>query len=109
MSDTAKKPLGPRSIQSHQAILQVTLELLAEVGYERTSIDATAARAGGKTTIYRRYASKELVADAIESLREEVHTRHWHPQEIWTPLSRTRHSTYKVPCPPDHSHDYRHQ
>jgi len=28
---------------------------------------------------------KELVADAIESLREEVHTRHWHPQEIWTP------------------------
>lgn len=76
MSDTAKKPLGrPRSAQSHQAILQATLELLAEVGYERTSIDATAARAGvGKTTIYRRYASKdELVADAIESLREEVH------------------------------------
>jgi AcrR family transcriptional regulator len=76
MSDTAKKPLGrPRSTQSHQAILQATLELLAEVGYERTSIDATAARAGvGKTTIYRRYASKEeLVAHAIESLREEVH------------------------------------
>jgi len=47
MSDTAKKPLA-RSIQSHQAILQVTLELLAEVGYERTSIDATAARAGGQ-------------------------------------------------------------
>ncbi len=48
---------------------------MAEVGYERTRIDATAAGAGvGKTTIYRRYASKEeLVADAIESLREEVH------------------------------------
>lgn len=75
MTDTAKKPLGrPRSPQSHQAILKAALELLAEVGFERMSIEAIATRAGvGKTTIYRRYGSKEeLVADAIESLREEV-------------------------------------
>ncbi len=75
MSDTTKKPLGrPRSAQSHQAILQAALELLAEVGFDRMSIDAIATRAGvGKTTIYRRYESKEeLVADAIESLREEI-------------------------------------
>ena len=75
MSDTAKKSQGrPRSTQSHQAILQATLALLAEVGFERMSIDAIATRAGvGKTTIYRRYKSKEeLVADAIESLREDV-------------------------------------
>ena len=75
MSDVSKKQLGrPRSAQSHQAILQATLELLAEVGFERMSIDAIATRAGvGKTTIYRRYESKEeLVAEAIESLREEV-------------------------------------
>ncbi|HEY9903706.1 MAG TPA: TetR/AcrR family transcriptional regulator [Candidatus Sericytochromatia bacterium] len=75
MSDTAKKTLGrPRSAQSHQAIRQATLELLAEVGFERMSIEAIATRAGvGKTTIYRRYESKEeLVADAIESLREDV-------------------------------------
>ncbi|MBV8883599.1 MAG: TetR/AcrR family transcriptional regulator [Chroococcidiopsidaceae cyanobacterium CP_BM_RX_35] len=75
MSDTAKKPLGrPRSVQSHRAILQATVELLAEVGFERISIDAIATRAGvGKTTIYRRYKAKaELVADAIENLREEV-------------------------------------
>ncbi|NEU77352.1 TetR/AcrR family transcriptional regulator [Hassallia byssoidea VB512170] len=75
MSDATKKSLGrPRSAQSHQAILQATLELLAEVGFERMSIDAIASRARvGKTTIYRRYNSKEeLVADAIESLREEV-------------------------------------
>jgi AcrR family transcriptional regulator len=54
--------------------LQAALELLAEVGFERMSIDAIATRAGvGKTTIYRRYDSKEeLVAEAIESLREEV-------------------------------------
>lgn len=75
MSDSAKKSLGrPRSAKSHQAILQATLELLAEVGFERMSIDAIATRAGvGKTTIYRRYKSKEeLVADAIESFREEI-------------------------------------
>jgi len=75
MSDTAKKTLGrPRNAQSHQAIRQATLELLAEVGFERMSIEAIATRAGvGKTTIYRRYESKEeLVADAIESLREDV-------------------------------------
>ena len=67
-------PGRPRSVQSHQSILQATLDLLAEVGYERMSIDAIAARARvGKTTIYRRYSSKEeLVADAIESLREEI-------------------------------------
>lgn len=73
-SPDKKSPGRPRSVESHQAILQATLELLAEVGFETMSIDAIAARAGvGKTTIYRRYASKEeLVADAIESVREEM-------------------------------------
>lgn len=69
------KPQGrPRSIQSHQAILKATLELLAEVGYERMSIEAIAQSAKvGKSTIYRRYKGKEeLVADAIESIRKEV-------------------------------------
>lgn len=75
MSNTDKKPPGrPRSVKSHRAMLQATLELLAEVGFDPMSIDAIAARAGvGKTTIYRRYTSKEeLVADAIESVREEI-------------------------------------
>jgi AcrR family transcriptional regulator len=75
MNDTRKKPLGrPRSTKSHQAILQAALGLLSEVGFEAISIEAIAARASvGKTTIYRRYASKaELVADAIESIREEI-------------------------------------
>ena len=54
--------------------MQTTLKLLAEVGFDRLSIEAIAARAGvGKTTIYRRYPGKsELVADAIESIRAEV-------------------------------------
>jgi AcrR family transcriptional regulator len=75
MSNANKKPPGrPRSIQSHQAMLRATLDLLAEVGFDAMSIDGISARAGvGKTTIYRRYASKEeLVADAIESVRAEI-------------------------------------
>ncbi|MEO1210431.1 MAG: TetR/AcrR family transcriptional regulator [Cyanobacteria bacterium J06638_20] len=75
MKDAKKKSPGrPRSAASHQAMLKATLELLAEVGFEAMSIEAIATRAGvGKTTIYRRYKGKEeLVADAIESLREEV-------------------------------------
>jgi AcrR family transcriptional regulator len=75
MNQIEKKPRGrPRSTQSHQAILQATLELLAEVGFEAMSIEAISARAGvGKTTIYRRYTSKEeLIADAIETIREEI-------------------------------------
>ncbi len=75
MSNQINSPSGrPRSIHADQAILQATLDLLAEVGYESMSIEAIASRAGvGKTTIYRRYTSKEeLVADAIESLRDDL-------------------------------------
>jgi AcrR family transcriptional regulator len=75
MSKTNKKTPGrPRSAKSHQAILRATLELLGEVGFELMSIEAISTRAGvGKTTIYRRYSSKEeLVADAIESIRQDV-------------------------------------
>ncbi len=75
MSQTNKKTPGrPRSAKSHQAILKATLELLGEVGFESMSIEAISTRAGvGKTTIYRRYNSKEeLVADAIESIRQDV-------------------------------------
>ncbi len=69
-----KSPGRPRSAASHQAILKATVELLSEVGFEAMSIEKISARAGvGKTTIYRRYSNKyELVADAIESMREEI-------------------------------------
>lgn len=75
MTNSSKKSPGrPRSTRSHQAMLQATLALLAEVGFEVMSIEAIASRAGvGKTTIYRRYRGKaELVTDAIESIREEI-------------------------------------
>lgn len=74
MSSNKKTPGRPRSAKSHQAILKATLELLGEFGFETMSIEAISARAGvGKTTIYRRYNSKEeLVAEAIESIRQDV-------------------------------------
>ncbi|WP_245805216.1 TetR/AcrR family transcriptional regulator [Amycolatopsis australiensis] len=50
------------------AILNATLKLLVEVGYDQLSIEAVAAEAGvGKPTVYRRHADKAaLVAAAVE-------------------------------------------
>jgi AcrR family transcriptional regulator len=58
----------PRDPQRREAILDAALTLIAEVGYDRTTIDAIAHRAGAsKPTLYRRWphGKPELVADAI--------------------------------------------
>lgn len=49
-------------------ILDVTLILLAQLGYDRLTMDAVAAEArAGKASLYRRWRSKsELVVDAID-------------------------------------------
>jgi AcrR family transcriptional regulator len=54
------------------ALRDAALELLAEIGYDRLSIDAVAARArASKMTIYRRWRGKaELVVDALSGLRK---------------------------------------
>lgn len=56
-----------RGAVRQQAIVDATLDLLAEVGYERLTVDAVAARArASKATIYRRWRSKaELVTEAM--------------------------------------------
>src|SRR5580700_5639700 len=53
------------------ALRDATLALLAEIGYDRLTIDAVAARAhSSKATIYRRWSGKaELVVDALHSLK----------------------------------------
>lgn len=79
----------PRDSSRDLVILDATLALLTEVGYEQLSMEAVAARSGAaKTTIYRRYRDKAaLVAAAVEhrapaqpaqprgeSLRDDVHS-----------------------------------
>jgi AcrR family transcriptional regulator len=80
MSETTQSPRRmpgrPRSKASHQAIIQATLELLAEVGFRALTMEGVRTRAGvGKATIYRRWGSKEeLVRDAIVFLHDELET-----------------------------------
>ena len=70
---TIRKAGRPRSAQSHQAILEATLALFAEEGLSGSSIEAIAERAGvGKTTIYRRWSSKEdVIKDALNLFRAD--------------------------------------
>jgi AcrR family transcriptional regulator len=69
----ARPPGRPRSERAAKAIIDATLDLLAEEGgVAGVSIEAVAARAGvGKTTIYRRWPNKEaLIIDALAALKE---------------------------------------
>ncbi len=68
----ARAPDATRRNQaSRQAILRAAFELCAERSYERTSVEAIAARAGvGKQTIYRWWPSKGAVV--MEALNEVV-------------------------------------
>ncbi len=67
---------GGRSLDASRdvALREAALELLAEVGYDRMTIDAIAARArAGKPTIYRRWRGKaELVVDALNARKTET-------------------------------------
>jgi AcrR family transcriptional regulator len=81
-TETGQPPVGsvrapgrPRSEKAEKAIIDATVELLAEgAGLSDLSIEAIAARAGvGKTTIYRRWSNKEdLVVDALATLKAPV-------------------------------------
>lgn len=57
-----------------QEILDAALETLAEVGYDRLTMDAVASRAkASKATLYRRWSDKaSLVIDALVSQKEEL-------------------------------------
>jgi len=61
--------------EREQEILDATVAVLAEVGYDRLTMDAvaTAARAS-KATLYRRWSSKpDLVVDAVCSRKPTAH------------------------------------
>jgi AcrR family transcriptional regulator len=56
----------PRSDLAHRAILDAFREVLSEEGFAALRLEHVAARAGvGKATIYRRWASKEALAQAL--------------------------------------------
>ena len=69
--ETTRRPGRPRSEQAEQAIIEATLDLFAEQGFEGVCVEAVAARAGvGKATIYRRWPNKEeLLLAAFGSLK----------------------------------------
>jgi AcrR family transcriptional regulator len=64
----------PRRASAGPEIVDATLELLAEGGFQAATIEAIAKRAGvGRNTIYRRWSSKEeLIADALRELTAEL-------------------------------------
>jgi AcrR family transcriptional regulator len=62
-----------RNERSRRAILDATVSLVGELGYDRVSIEAIAKRAGvGKQTIYRWWASKGAVV--LEALNDRLAT-----------------------------------
>ncbi len=69
-----RRPGRPRSEEAHGAILDASILLIREVGYDALAMDAIAARAGvGKATVYRRWATKEtLVAEALERIVRSI-------------------------------------
>ncbi|MFG3707571.1 TetR/AcrR family transcriptional regulator [Micromonospora sp. NPDC047670] len=71
-ADAPRSPGRPRSVRADEAILEATLDLLAEGStIEAISIESIAARAGvGKATIYRRWPGKDaLLRDALRTLK----------------------------------------
>jgi AcrR family transcriptional regulator len=69
--ETCRRPGRPRSEQAEHAIIEATLDLFAEQGFDGVCVEAVAARAGvGKATIYRRWPNKEeLLLAACGSLK----------------------------------------
>ncbi|MFC8914528.1 TetR/AcrR family transcriptional regulator [Streptomyces sp. NPDC047821] len=64
----------PRSAEADAAILEATRAALVELGWSKLTMGDVAGRAGvAKTTLYRRWASKnELVVDAVAVLFDEL-------------------------------------
>ncbi|WP_345459174.1 TetR/AcrR family transcriptional regulator [Nocardioides marinquilinus] len=68
---TAARPGRKPDRALDEALLQATIDVVVEVGYERTTMDLVAQRAGStKSALYRRWRSKgALTLDAISMLQ----------------------------------------
>lgn len=64
----ARRPGRPRSVESERSILDATMELLVAGGFAGLTLDRVAARArASKSTIYRRWPTKEHLMIAVAS------------------------------------------
>jgi AcrR family transcriptional regulator len=74
MTAEVRSPGRPRNADADAAIVDATLNLLADEGYAGLSMDAVASLAGvGKATIYRRWPGKQqLVIHAVGSCTESL-------------------------------------
>ncbi|WP_275006019.1 TetR/AcrR family transcriptional regulator [Promicromonospora iranensis] len=66
MRTEQRRPPGrPRNVEADNAVLTAALDLIAESGVEGVSIEQAAKRAGvARTTVYRRYATRDELAVA---------------------------------------------
>ena len=73
-----------RSEKSRRAIYDAALALIGEVGYQKTTIEGIAARAGvGKQTIYRWWSSKaEVLLEAFIDLSAQAADAATRPEVI---------------------------
>lgn len=71
-ADTAPRLGRKRDHTRDPEILEATLDVLAEVGYDGMTVDLVAARAhAGKATLYRRWPSKaEMVLEAVACMKQ---------------------------------------
>jgi AcrR family transcriptional regulator len=71
---TAARKGRPRDERVDEHITSAALGLLAEVGFERFSVEEVAARAGvAKSTVYRRFPTRDdLVAGTLQRLNDEL-------------------------------------
>lgn len=66
--------VDPRIARSRSAVIDATLELLAEVGYAGLSIDAISKRSGvARTTIYRHWSSLAAIVHEAAVSTSELH------------------------------------
>src|ERR1700728_5279925 len=72
--EAARRPGRPRSERAEQAILDATLEAIADHGVDGVHCEDVAARAGvGKATLYRRWPGKEdLLIAAFAAMRRPL-------------------------------------
>jgi len=75
-SEPRRPPGRPRNEEADREIVAATLKLLAEQGYDRTSMEAVAGEADvTRATVYRRWPSKaELVCAALSAYPDDAYT-----------------------------------